>query len=77
LKAFEPARDEDPDYYGNYWGTGRALKELGDYAAAADALCTALEKEPALEPPASEEIPELLQQYLAHLSSGRKLNSPE
>jgi uncharacterized protein HemY len=25
IKAFETARGEDPDYYGNYWGIGRAL----------------------------------------------------
>jgi tetratricopeptide (TPR) repeat protein len=72
LNTFESARDEDPDYYRNYWGIGRALKEQGDYAAAADALRTALEKEPNLEPPASEEIPELLHQCLEHLSSGRR-----
>ena len=44
LGAFESARDEDPDHFGNYWGIGRALYEMSDYAAAADALRVAQEK---------------------------------
>jgi len=65
--AFESARDEDPDHFVNYWGIGRTSYEMGDYAAAADALRLALEKEPNLQPPASEEIPQLLDRSLNRL----------
>ena len=64
LFAFTSAKEEDPDYYGNYWGIGCTLKGLCDYIGASDALRIALEKEPNLEPPASEEIPQLLKQCL-------------
>ena len=67
LVAFTSAQDEDPDYFGNYWGIGCALKGLGDYTGAADSLRIALEKEPNLELPASEEIPQLLNQCLQFL----------
>ena len=61
LEAFYSARDEDPEFFGNYWGSGRALMGLGQFQAAANALRTALEKAPKdLQPPASDEIPELL-----------------
>ena len=46
IQAFESARDEAPDYFGNYWGIGKVLNELGNYAAASGALRTALEKAP-------------------------------
>jgi len=71
LYAFESARDEDPEYFGNYWGIGRTLYEMGDYAAAADALRLALEKDPNLQPPASEEVPQLLHQSLHRLSESQ------
>jgi tetratricopeptide (TPR) repeat protein len=63
LEAFKSAMDEDPNCFLNYWGQGRALIGLGQFQAAAEALHTALEKAPEdLQPPASEEIPELLRQ---------------
>jgi tetratricopeptide (TPR) repeat protein/class 3 adenylate cyclase len=71
LYAFESARDEDPEYFGNYWGIGRTLYEMGDYAAAADALRLALEKDPNLQPPASEEISQLLHLSLHRLSESQ------
>jgi hypothetical protein len=55
--------EEDPNCFVNYWGQGRVLIGLGQFQAAAKALHTALEKAPeGLQPPASEEIPELLRQ---------------
>jgi hypothetical protein len=55
--------DENSDHFGNYWGAGRAWIGLGQFETAADALRTALEKAPEdFQPPASEEIPELLKQ---------------
>jgi class 3 adenylate cyclase/tetratricopeptide (TPR) repeat protein len=68
LSAFELARDEDPEHFGNYWGIGKVLYDQAKYATAEKALRTALEKEPNLEPPASEEISELLRQCLQRLS---------
>lgn len=70
IYAFESARDENLDYFGNYWGIGKALMGMKDYRAAADSLRSALDKEPNLKPPASEEIPELLRQCLEHLKRG-------
>jgi tetratricopeptide (TPR) repeat protein len=67
LGAFESARDEDPEYFGNYWGIGRVLYELGDYEGAENSLRTALAKKPDLEPPASDEIAALLDQCLRRL----------
>jgi tetratricopeptide (TPR) repeat protein len=66
LKAFEQAISENPDFFGNYWGKGQALMGLGQFQNAADILRTALEKAPEdFQPPASEEIPELLKQCQA------------
>jgi len=63
LEAFESAMEDDPDYFGNYWGAGRAWFGLGQFETAADALRTALAKGGEdLRPPASDEIPELLSQ---------------
>jgi tetratricopeptide (TPR) repeat protein len=62
LNAFESARDEDAEYFGNYWGIGLVLYELGDYEGAESSLRTALAKKPDLEPPASDEIADLLDQ---------------
>jgi tetratricopeptide (TPR) repeat protein len=68
LSAFESAKEEDPDYFGNYWGVGRTQYELGNYESAIDALRVALEKGPNLGPPASDEIPDLLNQCLRRLN---------
>jgi|GEM_PF-3604647 len=68
LRSFELARDEDPEYFGNYWGIGKALMGDGGYKTAAEALHTALEKEPKLGPPASDEINDLLRQCLERLN---------
>ncbi len=66
LEAFQSAMDEDPDFFENHWGVGRALMGLRQFQPAANALRTALEKAPEdFQPPASEEIPELLQQCQA------------
>jgi tetratricopeptide (TPR) repeat protein len=62
IKAFETAQDEDPDYYGNYWGIGRALFGLGKFEEASDALRRTFELKPDLGPPASDEINALLDQ---------------
>jgi tetratricopeptide (TPR) repeat protein len=63
LKGFESALNEDPEFFGNYWGVGRALMGLGEFQLAANALRAALEKATGdLQPPASEEIPKLLAQ---------------
>jgi tetratricopeptide (TPR) repeat protein/GTPase SAR1 family protein len=63
INAFQSARDECPDFFGNHWGIGRAEFELGDYDLAAESLRRALET-PNLKPPASDEIPALLQECL-------------
>lgn len=63
MEAFGQAMDEGPDFFGNYWGKGRALMGLGQFNAAASVLRTALEKAPEdLQPPARDEMPELLRQ---------------
>ena len=63
LESFYSAMEEDPEFFGNYWGLGRALVGLGQFQAAANALRMALEKAPEdFQPPASDEIPELLRQ---------------
>jgi tetratricopeptide (TPR) repeat protein len=63
LEAFYSAIDENPEYFGNYWGLGRARMSLGEIQEAEDALRIALDKAPkGLQPPASNEIPELLRQ---------------
>ena len=61
LSSFESAIGENPEHFSNYWGKGAALKCLGKYSKALDALNIALSKAPQpLEPPASEEIPRLI-----------------
>lgn len=62
IKAFEAAKDEDPDYFGNYWGIGRALFEQGFPIEAANNLRMVIDCKPDLQPPASEEINALLDQ---------------
>jgi len=69
LEAFYSAIDENPEYFGNYWGLGRARMSLGQIQEAEDALRIALDKVPKdLQPPASKEIPELLRQCQGILS---------
>ncbi len=76
MAAFEKARDEDPSYFGNYWGIGHALMGLGDYNGAVASLQRALE-EPSLQPAASVEIPELLAECLRKRSEANDAgNSP-
>jgi len=60
---FEKAIEEYPEGFANYWHLGKVLMAQGDYRNAADALQTALDKAPQdLSPPASEEIPALLEE---------------
>jgi tetratricopeptide (TPR) repeat protein len=73
IKAFEAAKDEDPDYYGNYWGIGRALFELGEFGEASDALRRVFELKPDLEPPASDEIKALLEQCQQKIKPEKQL----
>ena len=62
-RSFLSAVKEQPEYYRNYWGLGKAQMALGQFHMAEDALCKALEKAPEdFQPPASVEIPELLRQ---------------
>lgn len=61
LKAFNSAKDEDPEFFETYWGLGRAFFEQKRFPEAVEALRIALEKAPEdFQPPASDEIPELL-----------------
>jgi tetratricopeptide (TPR) repeat protein len=60
LDAFERAHEEDPDYFGNYWGMGQCLIGKRDYAAAADNLRLALKMVPDTSSEAREEISRLL-----------------
>jgi tetratricopeptide (TPR) repeat protein len=70
LGAFEQATDESPEYFGNYWGKGRALVGLERWRDAACALRTALEKSPDnLGPPASDDIPQLIERCEAALTT--------
>ncbi|MGB2799424.1 MAG: hypothetical protein WBC82_06235, partial [Dehalococcoidia bacterium] len=63
LHTFYSAMEEVPEFFGNYWGLGRALTGLGQFQAATNALRMALDKAPEqFQPPASDEIPELLRQ---------------
>jgi len=63
LSAFDQAADEVPDYFGNYWGKGRALVGLKQWQDAASALRAAQEKATdSLRPPASNHIQDLIQQ---------------
>lgn len=68
IDAFRQARAESPEYFGNYWGIGKAMKELGNYTEAEKSLRRALET-PDLEPPARGEIPRLLEEVLRHRDS--------
>jgi tetratricopeptide (TPR) repeat protein len=63
MAAFESARKLDPQYFGNLWGIGRVHFELGDFQKAADILRQSLNI-PNLQPPASDEIPALLEKCL-------------
>jgi tetratricopeptide (TPR) repeat protein/energy-coupling factor transporter ATP-binding protein EcfA2 len=73
LGAFDQAANEDPEYFGNYWGKGRALAGLEQWRNAAHALRKALEKAPdTLGPPASDAIPQLIQECETALTSDRR-----
>lgn len=68
--AFDQAANEAPDYFGNYWGKGRALVGLKQWRDAASALRTAREKATeSLGPPASDDIQQLIQQCEAALTT--------
>jgi tetratricopeptide (TPR) repeat protein len=61
IKAFEMAMNEDLEFFGSYWGIGRAKLEQGYFEEALNYLRIALDNAPAdFQPPASEEIPELI-----------------
>jgi tetratricopeptide (TPR) repeat protein len=64
--AFSSAISENDRYFSSFWGIGRAYIGLEDFQSAANALQMALDKAKetkiVLQPPASEEIPELLRQ---------------
>lgn len=63
LTSFDAAVQETPEHFSNYWGRGAALRGLGRPAEAIVALENALAKAPQpLEPPAKEEIPQLLEE---------------
>ena len=68
VDIFKQAQTESPEYFGNYWGIGKAMKELGNYAEAEKSLRKALET-PDLEPPARDEIPKLLEELVRHRDS--------
>lgn len=77
LKAFESASSEDPDFFGNYRGKGKALIGLKRYVEAEQALRTALEKQPNLQPHASEQILELLRQCTALTQGAESVEETE
>ena len=63
VESFSSAAKESPEFFVNYWGLGKAQMALGQFQKAENALRKASEKAPEdLNPPASEEIPELLRQ---------------
>jgi len=69
-KAFRSGIDEDPEHFVSHWGLGQALLSLGRFEEAKSALLTAVDTGPEpLEPPASEEIPELLRRCEEFLAS--------
>ena len=62
IEAFELAMSEDFEFFGNYWGIGRAMLEMENFEDARYYLGIALDNAPEdLQPPTSMEIPELLQ----------------
>ncbi len=70
LVAFGQAANEAPEYFGNYWGQGRALAGLNRWGDAARALSTALQKAPdTLGPPASDEIRQWIERCETALTS--------
>jgi tetratricopeptide (TPR) repeat protein len=63
IDKFEQAIDENPDFYVNYWGKGRSLVGMEQFEDARVFLSIALEKAlETFEPPASEEIAQLLKE---------------
>lgn len=70
LGAFDQAASENPEYFGNHWGRGRAFVGLQQWHDAARALRTALERAPdTLGPPASDDIPQLIERCEAALTN--------
>jgi len=70
IEAFEMAMNEDSDYFGNYWGIGRAKLEQGHLVEALNYLRVALDKAPEdFQPPANEEISELIKRCEQAISS--------
>jgi tetratricopeptide (TPR) repeat protein len=68
LESFRRAMLENPDYWGNYWGQGHSLFGLGRFQEALNILHIALEKAPEdFQPPASREIPDLMEKCRAAL----------
>jgi tetratricopeptide (TPR) repeat protein len=68
---FEKAIEKYPEGFTSYWRLGEVLMAQGDYRNAAIALQTALDKAPQdLSPPASEEIPALLEECEKQLEHG-------
>lgn len=70
LGAFDRAANEDPEYFGNYLGQGHTFVGLEQWADATRSLGTALEKARAtLEPPALEDIRQLIERCEAALTN--------
>lgn len=67
IACFNSAKEEDPEYFGNYWGLGQALFGSGRLADALTALRQATSIKPDLQPPASDEIRNLIGQCLQRL----------
>jgi tetratricopeptide (TPR) repeat protein len=69
LGAFGQSVNENPEYFGVYWGQGRAFVGLEKWRDAARTLRTALEKAPyPLGPPASDDIRLLIQRTEAEIA---------
>ena len=76
LEAFKKAMYEDPDFFGNYWGQGRALIGLEQFQEAENVLHVAIEKAPDdFQPPANQEIPDLLKQCQVSLGNGDQIDN--
>jgi tetratricopeptide (TPR) repeat protein len=69
LGAFDEAVNENPEYFENYWGRGRALAGLERWRDALRSLNTALQKAPdPFGPPASDDIRQLIERCEAALT---------
>ena len=68
LNAFRRAIQEaQEEHFSNYWGAGKALMALGRWEEALGYLRKALQTAEELKPPASEEIPALMEICLKEL----------